>query len=60
VLSAADRMRDKYGEKTNSLGSALRSRFRERTHENPASLPGSGKPDPEQPPPQKRRETEEE
>jgi DNA polymerase-4 len=40
ALSAADRMRDKYGEKTISLGSAMPSNFRERAHENPASLPG--------------------
>ena len=45
VLSAADRMRDKYGEASVSLGSAMRSSFRERTHENPASLPGK-KPEP--------------
>ena len=40
ALSAADRMRDKYGEASISLGSAMRGGFRERTHENPASLPG--------------------
>jgi DNA polymerase-4 len=40
ALSAADRLRDKYGESTVSLGSAMRGNFRERTHENPASLPG--------------------
>jgi DNA polymerase-4 len=40
ALTAADRLRDKYGEAAVSLGSALRGSFRERTHENPASLPG--------------------
>lgn len=43
VLSAADRLRDKYGETVVSLASALKSNFRERTHENPASLPGKTK-----------------
>jgi DNA polymerase-4 len=43
ALTAADRLRDKYGEKTISLGSAMRGEFRERTHENPASLPGKKK-----------------
>jgi DNA polymerase-4 len=40
ALSAADRLRDKYGETVVGLASALKSNFRERTHENPASLPG--------------------
>ena len=40
ALSAADRLRDKFGESAVSLGSAMRGNFRERTHENPASLPG--------------------
>ena len=43
ALSAADRMRDKYGETVVSLASALKGNFRERTHENPASLPGKTK-----------------
>jgi len=40
ALAAADRLRDKYGESAVSLASGMRGRFRERTHENPASLPG--------------------
>jgi DNA polymerase-4 len=40
ALSAADRLRDKFGEGAVSLGSSMRARFRERTHENPAGLPG--------------------
>jgi DNA polymerase-4 len=40
ALSAADRLRDKFGEGAISLGSSMRGRFRERTHENPAGLPG--------------------
>lgn len=42
ALSAADRLRDKYGEASISLASGLRGTFRERTHENPAGLPGKG------------------
>jgi len=40
ALSAADRLRDKYGEDAVSLATGLKGGFRERTHENPASLPG--------------------
>ena len=40
ALSAADRLRDKYGEDAVSLGSGLKGGFHERTHENPAALPG--------------------
>lgn len=40
ALSAVDRLRDKYGESSVSLASGMRGRFRERTHENPAGLPG--------------------
>ena len=43
ALSVADRMRDKYGESVVSLASAMKSTFRERTHDNPASLPGKHK-----------------
>ena len=46
ALSAADHLRDKYGEATVSLGSGLKARFRERIHENPADLTSSKK-DPE-------------
>jgi len=44
ALAAADRMRDKFGESAVSLAAGLRGNFRERTHENPASLPGKKKP----------------
>ena len=44
ALAAADRLRDKFGESTVGLASGLRGTFRERTHENPAGLPGKGKP----------------
>jgi DNA polymerase-4 len=44
ALAAADRLRDKFGESAVSLASGLRGNFRERTHENPASLPGKKKP----------------
>jgi len=40
ALAAADRLRDKYGESAVSLAASLRGNFRERTHENPAGLPG--------------------
>jgi len=40
TLAAADRMRDKFGESAVSLGVSLRGKFRERTHENPAAMPG--------------------
>jgi DNA polymerase-4 len=40
ALSAVDHLRDKFGESAVSLGTAVRGGYRERTHENPASLPG--------------------
>ncbi len=43
ALSAADRLRDKFGESAVSLASGMRARYRERTHDNPASLPGKSK-----------------
>ncbi len=43
-LAAADRLRDKFGASSVSLAAGMRGGFRERTHENPASLPGKGKP----------------
>ena len=43
ALAAADKLRDKFGESSVGLASGLRGSFRERTHENPASLPGKGK-----------------
>ena len=43
ALSATDRLRDKFGESTVGLASGMRGQFRERTHENPAALPGKQK-----------------
>jgi DNA polymerase-4 len=43
ALAAADRLRNKYGESAVSLASGMRGRFRDRTHENPAGLPGKPK-----------------
>ena len=43
ALAVADRMRDKFGESSVSLAAGMRGSFRERTHENPAGLPGKGK-----------------
>lgn len=40
ALSAADRMREKFGANAISLATGMKARFRERTHENPANLPG--------------------
>jgi DNA polymerase-4 len=48
ALSAADRLRDKFGESAVSLASGLGGGFRERTHENPAALPGKAKTDREE------------
>ena len=36
-LSAADRLRDKFGESSITLATGMKGGFRERTHENPAS-----------------------
>lgn len=43
ALNAADKLRNKYGESSVGLAAGLRGAFRERTHENPASLPGKKK-----------------
>ena len=40
VLSAADRLRDKFGESTITLGTGMKGGFRERTHENPGRAAG--------------------
>jgi DNA polymerase-4 len=40
AFAAADRLRDKFGESSVSLAAGMRGTFRERTHENPAGLPG--------------------
>jgi DNA polymerase-4 len=42
ALAAADRLRDKFGEGSVGLAGGMRGSFRERTHENPAALPGQG------------------
>lgn len=44
ALLAADKLRDRFGEKSIMLGTGMKGAFRERTHENPAALPGKGKP----------------
>lgn len=43
ALITADRLRDRFGEKSITLGTGMKGRFRERTHENPAALPGKPK-----------------
>jgi len=43
ALAAADRLRDKFGESSIKLAAGMRGNFRERTHENPAGLPGKKK-----------------
>jgi DNA polymerase-4 len=40
ALQAADRLRDRYGESAVSLARALRGKYREKVHENPADLGG--------------------
>jgi len=40
ALSTADKLRDRFGEGAVGLASGMKSGFRERTHENPAGLPG--------------------
>jgi DNA polymerase-4 len=40
AMGAVDALRDRFGEKSVSLASGMKARFRERTHENPAALPG--------------------
>lgn len=43
ALAAADRLRDRFGESSVKLATGMRGTFRERTHENPAGLPGKSK-----------------
>ena len=50
ALEAADRLRDRFGESAVSLAAGMRGKFRERTHENPAGLPGK------RPSPERRRD----
>jgi DNA polymerase IV len=45
ALAVADRLRDKFGESSVKLAAGMRGTFRERTHENPAGLPGKNKGD---------------
>jgi DNA polymerase-4 len=46
ALSAADKLRDRFGEKSISVASGLKGMYEERVHENPAGLPGKGPPSP--------------
>ena len=43
ALKAADHLRDKFGESAIGLARGMKGGFRERTHENPAALPGKRK-----------------
>ena len=43
ALSAVDRLRDKFGETSITLATGMKGGFRERTHENPAALPGKAR-----------------
>jgi len=43
ALAAADKLRDKFGESAVGLAAGMKGAFRERTHENPAGLPGKAK-----------------
>lgn len=40
ALSAVDQLRDRFGESAVSLASAMKGSWREKSHENPAGLPG--------------------
>jgi DNA polymerase-4 len=40
ALAAADHVRDRFGESSIGLATGMKGGFRERTHENPAGLPG--------------------
>ena len=44
ALSAVDKLRDKFGEKSVSVAAGLQGKYEERVHENPAALPGKVKP----------------
>jgi DNA polymerase-4 len=43
AMSAADRLRDKFGESAVSLASGMKGGFRERMHDNPVALRGKKK-----------------
>jgi hypothetical protein len=45
-MLAADRLRDKFGDSSVTLGTGMKGGFRERTHENPVGLPGKQKKEP--------------
>jgi hypothetical protein len=40
AMQAVDSLRDRFGESAVSLAGGMSARFRERTQENPAALPG--------------------
>ena len=40
ALTAVDKLRDKFGEKSVSVASGLKGMYEERVHENPVGLPG--------------------
>ena len=42
AMAAADKLRDRFGESSVGLAGGMKGAFREKTHENPASLPGKG------------------
>lgn len=44
ALSAVDKLRDKFGEKSVSVAAGLQGKYEERVHENPAGLPGKRSP----------------
>jgi DNA polymerase-4 len=44
ALSAADRLREKFGDSSVTLATGMKGGFRERTHENPVGLPGKKPP----------------
>ncbi|PYV48484.1 MAG: DNA polymerase IV [Acidobacteria bacterium] len=44
ALTAMDRVRERFGESSVRIGTGMKGGFRERTHENPAALPGKSKP----------------
>jgi len=43
AMSAADKLRDKFGDHTVTLGAGMRADIRERAHENPADMPGKSR-----------------
>ncbi|MBC7928756.1 MAG: DNA polymerase IV [Bryobacteraceae bacterium] len=43
ALTAVDKLRDRFGEKTVSVASGMKGQYADRVHENPAGLPGKRK-----------------